>query len=223
MTAPRIALLGDLRDHTSHDELDALRMRLDARTEWVPTDSGTDVTAFDGVWLVPGSPYADDGAVYAALRAVREAGVPFLGTCGGMQYAAVSFLRDVAGLDATHGESDGQEGAGGHAVHALECDLHGQERFVTPIPGTRFAALCPSPFPGAHFCGYGLTPDAVAALERHGVVVGATAPDAGAEVLEFPGEAFAMASLFQPHIGASRGDPIHPLIAAFRDASASRT
>ncbi|MCB0882064.1 MAG: CTP synthase [Thermoleophilia bacterium] len=197
-------------------------MRLDAHTEWVPTDSGTDVTAFDGVWLVPGSPYADDAAVYAALRAVRRAGVPFLGTCGGLQYAAISFLRDIAGVDATHEESDAVEGVDGHAVRTLACDLHGEERPVTPVPGTRFAALCPEPFAGVHHCGYGLTPGAVARLERHGVVVGATAPDAGAEVLEFPGAAFAMACLFQPHIGASRGEPVHPLIAAFRDAAAAR-
>ena len=123
MTPPRIALLGDLRDHVSHRELDSLRMRLDAHTEWVPTDSGTDVTAFDGVWLVPGSPYADDAAVYAALRAVRRAGVPFLGTCGGLQYAAISFLRDIAGVDATHEESDAVEGVDGHAVRTLACDL----------------------------------------------------------------------------------------------------
>jgi hypothetical protein len=45
-------------------------------TEWVPTDSGVDITAYDGVWLVPGSPYADDAAVLRGLTIVRERGVP---------------------------------------------------------------------------------------------------------------------------------------------------
>jgi CTP synthase (UTP-ammonia lyase) len=53
-------------------------------------------------------------------------------------------------------------------------------------------------------------------------VVGATAPDAGAEVLEFPDHPFYVASLFQPHVGALAGAPVHPLVTAFLDAVAGR-
>ncbi len=92
-----VALLGDRSSHRSHRELDALRRLLPLATEWVPTDSGFDVSAYDGVWLVPGSPYADDAAVLSALTEVRTSGLPFLGTCGGMQYAVLEFLRSVLG------------------------------------------------------------------------------------------------------------------------------
>jgi CTP synthase (UTP-ammonia lyase) len=216
-----VALLGDHRGHRSHLELDALRPMLADRgveTEWVPTDSGFDVTAYDGVWLVPGSPYADDAAVLSALTVVRERGIPFLGTCGGMQYAVLEYVASVLGAPATHAESDGQ--SEDNVVTALACSLNGEERLVTPVPGTRFASWVPEPFVGMHFCSYAPTPSVVTRLEAVGVVVGATAPDAGAEVLEFPDHPFYVTSMFQPHVGALAGAPIHPLVLAFVEATA---
>jgi CTP synthase (UTP-ammonia lyase) len=213
----RIALLGDHRGHRSHRELDALAPRLaedhDVSLEWVPTDAGVDVTTFDGVWLVPGSPYADDAAVVEALRAVRTSGIPFLGTCGGMQYAVLEFVRHGLGRAATHAESDGV--GEDNAVVPLACGLVGVETTVTPVAGTRFAQWVPRPFRGMHFCSYAASPETVALLVAAGVVVGATGPEVGAEVLEFPGHPFYVVSMFQPHIGASTGAPVHPLVDAF--------
>lgn len=208
-----IALVGEDRGHRSHRELNALRRQLPVPTAWVATDAGIDVTAYDGVWLVPGSPYADDAAALRAITAAREHGVPFLGTCGGMQYAVVSFVRDVLGGAATHAEADGV--GDDNVVAPLACSLQGEARTVTPVAGTRFASWVDGPFEGMHFCGYAPTPEAVARLVDAGVVVGATAPDAGAEVLEFPDHPFFVTSMFQPHVGALAGAPVHPLVAAF--------
>lgn len=216
-----IAFLGEDRGHASHRELNALAARLPAElgisARWVRTDSAFSVGDYDGVWLVPGSPYASDAAALEALREVRTSGIPFLGTCGGLQYAVIEFLRNVVGQPATHAESDGEGDT--NAVAALPCSLRGEERLVTPVAGTRFASWVESPFVGMHYCGYGPTPGALATLQDAGVVVGATAPDADAEVLEFPDHPFYVASLFQPHIGASTGAPIHPLIRAFVEAA----
>lgn len=211
-----LALLGDRSGHRSHRELDALRPMLPVATQWVPTDSGFDVTAYDGVWLVPGSPYADDEAVLAALTVVREHGIPFLGTCGGMQYAVLEFARSELAGSATHAESDGV--SDDNVVAPLACSLQGEERLVTPVAGTRFGSWVPDPFVGMHFCSYAPTPAVVARLEEAGVVVGATAQDAGAEVLEFSDHPFYVTSMFQPHVGALAGAPVHPLVTAFMDA-----
>ncbi|MFE5290725.1 hypothetical protein ACFQ8T_00975 [Isoptericola sp. NPDC056618] len=215
-----LALLGDHRDHPSHRELDALVPRLadelGVEAVWVPTDAPFDVADHDGVWLVPGSPYADEAAVLRAITAAREGGTPFLGTCAGMQYAVVELVRNVLGAPASHAESDGD--ADDNVVAALACSLYGEERLVTPVPGTRFASWVGEPFVGMHYCGYAPTPEAVEALEAAGVVVGAVADDAGAEVLELTGHPFFVVSLFQPHIGASAGRPIHPLVRAFAAA-----
>lgn len=211
-----VALLGDRSPHRSHRELDALRRLLPLATEWVPTDSGFDVSSYDGVWLVPGSPYADDAAVLAALTEVRTSGLPFLGTCGGMQYAVVEFARSVLGEPATHAETDGA--SADNAVAPLACSLQGEARLVTPVAGSRFASWVAEPFEGMHFCSYAPTAAAVERLVAAGVVVGATAPDAGAEVLEFPDHPFYVTSMFQPHVGGR----VHPLIRAFVEAVGSR-
>jgi CTP synthase (UTP-ammonia lyase) len=214
----RIALVGDESSHPSHRELNAVRAQLgdDVSAEWVATDGvGVgDLTAYDGIWLVPGSPYRHDRAAYAAVRWARENAVPFLGVCGGLQYAVVEYVRNVLGqADATHAET---EGAGAsNVVVPLACSLQGQERLVTPVPGSRFATLVDGPFVGMHYCGFGPDAATVEHLVAGGMVVGATADDAPVEVLELPTHPFFVLSLFQPHIGASTGAPLHPLLAEF--------
>lgn len=218
-----IGLLGDDRGHRSHQELNALVPRLadtyGVAATWVPTDSALEVTGFDGIWLVPGSPYADDDAVIEALRIVRTKQIPFLGTCGGMQYAVMEFLRNELGHGATHAESDGERDD--NAVVALACSLYGRPGPVTPVPGSRFAGWVTAPFEGMHFCNYAPSAASIAALERAGVVVGATGEET-AEVLEFPDHPFYVVSMFQPHIGAAAGAPIHPLVGAFVAAVGER-
>lgn len=218
----RIALLGDDRGHPSHQELNALIPRLDRElavgAEWAPTAEPIDPRDFDGIWLVPGSPYDNDSAVYDALTVTREAGIPFLGTCGGLQYAVIEFLRNVLGQAATHAESDGE--GEDNAVSVLACSLYGQERTVIPVGPSRFAQWSPDPFTGMHYCNYAPNRRAVQALQAAGAVIGARNEDGDVEVIEFPGHAFSVASLFQPHIGASTGAPIHPLIQAFVAAAA---
>jgi CTP synthase (UTP-ammonia lyase) len=215
-----IALVGDRRpDHPSHRELDAVRGLLgeDVSAEWVATDGERirDLGGFDGIWLVPGSPYADDSAAYEAVRWARENDVPFLGTCGGLQYAVVEYFRNVLGVaGASHAESDGPDDS--NVVHPLACSLQGEERLVRPIAGTRFARLMrDEPFVGMHYCGYAPGGEEVERLVEAGMVVEATAEDAGAEVLELPANRFYMLTLFQPHIGALAGKPLHTLLREF--------
>jgi CTP synthase (UTP-ammonia lyase) len=215
----RIALVGDENpDYPSHRELNAVRPQLgdDVETTWLPTDGDQgELGHFDGVWLVPGSPYADDSAAYAAVRWARENNVPFLGTCGGLQYAVIEFFRNVLGVsDATHAESDGPSSS--NVVRALACDLHGQERQVHPVPGTRIAAVMKDQtFVGMHYCRYAPDPQQVGRLVAGGMVVAATADDAGAEVFELPANRFFVLSLFQPQIGALASRPLHPLLVEF--------
>lgn len=115
MTA-RIGIVGDLNPtYPSHREIQAARDLLgpDLAMEWVPTDGGgvadilSGVTAYDGLWIAPGSPYADDDAVLEVIRHARERALPLLGTCGGLQYAVLEFLRNAVGGPATHAETDG--------------------------------------------------------------------------------------------------------------------
>jgi CTP synthase (UTP-ammonia lyase) len=220
-----IAVVGD-RDTSllTHRELDAAiaRMPIWAEARWVGSDRLPLEDDVDGVWLAPGTPYRDDDAVFALLRGVRERGIPFLGTCGGFQFALVEFARNAAGVaDAAHAELDPD--AVEPVVGMLGCSLVAARRTVTCVPGTRLAAICGSePFSGFHWCNFGLSASWIASLERAGLVVAAHAEDAGVEGVELRSHPFFVATLFQPQVGAANGGPLHPLIGAFCAAARER-
>jgi CTP synthase (UTP-ammonia lyase) len=215
-----IALIGDENEaHRSHREINAVRTMLgdDVQTAWLPTDGDRvrSLKGFDAVWLTPGSPYADDAAAIDAVRWARESDVPFLGTCGGLQYAVLEYFRHVLDVtDASHAEADGVIPT--NVVHALSCSLQGQERMVRPIPATRFSQLVDDkPFVGMHYCSFGPGPAELERLVESGMVIEATADDAGAEVIELPSNRFFILTLFQPQIGALERRPLHPLLREF--------
>jgi CTP synthase (UTP-ammonia lyase) len=225
MTATVIALGDRDERHLTHRELDAaLALIGDGITcRWVATDSAaaTALDGVDGVWLVPGSPYRDDAAAYGAIAYCLRTGTPYLGTCAGFQYACVQLARMRAGQDdAAHAESDPD--APDPVVVALACSLYGERRTVTPVPGTRLAAICGErPFEGFHWCGFGLEAGAAQILADAGVTLAAHAPDAGVEAIELPDHPFFVATAFQPQVGASASGELHPLIVAFLEAAST--
>jgi CTP synthase (UTP-ammonia lyase) len=217
-----VVLLGDRNpSYLTHRELDAALTRLpsEVRGDWVDTDSpdASRVSDADGLWVVPGSPYRDEAAVYAAITSARTSAQPFLGTCGGFQYAVLEFARNAAGLvDAAHAES--APDAGTLVIDQLSCSLVGEERAVTAIPGTRMHGICGGePFSGFHWCRFGLAPDFVERLVAHGLTIGARAEDAGVEAIELAAHPFFVATLFQPQMGAAEARPLHPVLRAFVD------
>jgi CTP synthase (UTP-ammonia lyase) len=222
----RLVALGD-RDpaHLTHREIDATLALLAGEVEcgWVATDSteARDLDAADAVWLLPGTPYRDDDAARAAIQHCLATGTPFLGTCGGFQYACVELARTRAGVrDATSAELDPDGDA--LVVAPLACALYGERRTVTPVAGTRLADICGAePFEGHHQCGYGLAAAYESVLAQAGVVISAHAPDAGVEGIELPDHPFFVATAFQPQVGGSDSGFVHPLIAALLAAAAA--
>jgi CTP synthase (UTP-ammonia lyase) len=215
-----VVLVGD-RDlnYFTHRELDAALALFPSqvRAEWVGTDTAEvrQTSQADGIWVVPGSPYRDDAAVYSVIQTARTSGQPFLGTCGGFQYAVIEFARHVAGLhDADHAETASADRS--LVIERLACSLVAQERHVTAIPRTRMHTICgPRSFVGFHWCNFGLSSAYVERLTEHGLVVGARADDAGVEAVELPAHPFFLATLFQPQIGAAAAGRLHPVIEAF--------
>lgn len=97
----RLAIVGDSDPSSpSHLDIEAARALLgpDVETAWVATNSpemaaiAAGATAYDGVWITPGSPYADEAAVLAVIRVARESGLPLLGTGSGMGCAVREFM-----------------------------------------------------------------------------------------------------------------------------------
>ncbi|MBW5485059.1 CTP synthase C-terminal region-related (seleno)protein [Streptomyces bambusae] len=217
-TAPvaKIALVGDRSPHVvSHARipglLDALAERdglvLDAY--WVPTpDAETEAFgAFDAVWVLPGSPYVSEAGALAAVRAAREGGVPFLGTCGGFQHALLEYARTVCGIaGATHAENepDGED----PLIAPLACSLVGHEGIVRAEPGSLAEALLGAERSTERYhCAYGPVARHLPALAAHGLRLSGHDEDGQVRIVELPGHPFFVATLFQPELA---GDGTRP-------------
>lgn len=223
----RIALVGDRSPHVrSHTRipglLEVLRDRhgIGVDAYWVPTTdaTATDLAGFDGIWLLPGSPYQSEEGALHAVRVAREHGIAFLGTCGGFQYLLLEFARSVCGLaDARHGESDPD--ADRQLIVPLACSLVGHEGAVNLSPGS----LAERVFGverslERYHCGYGLDHGYLPELTRHGLRFTGFDDDGEVRVAELDGHPFLLGTLFQPEL-AGDGRRCHVVIRAFAEAA----
>jgi CTP synthase (UTP-ammonia lyase) len=232
-----IALLGDYSPQVIAHQAIPRALEL-ARAEtgaavawrWVLTRdlrvAAEELAEFAGVWVVPGSPYANEGGVLAAIQFARETGRPFLGTCGGFQHALIEIARHVAGLrEADHAEI--RPNARTLVVTPLSCSLVEKTGDIRVTPGSRLhrAYGRDTAHEGYH-CNYGVNPAHRATLEAAGLNF--TAFDAAGDIraAELPASAhpFFIGTLFQPERTALRGE-VPPVVRAFVDtvaATASR-
>ena len=229
MTNPmaRIALVGDrsanVRAHARIPALIDALLRRDAIAldpYWIATAdaAGCDLSRFDAIWLVPGSPYdSADGAI-AAVRTARERRIPFLGTCGGFQYALLEFARDVCGLPAVENAEVTPE-ADEHLIVRLECSLKGHEEAVMIVPGTRAAKISgPGRRTERYHCDYGLNASYLERLSQGGLSFSGFDDGGQVRIAELPGHPFFVATLFQPELHGDGSQP-HPVIVAMAEAA----
>jgi len=216
----RLALVGDYRaDAVAHQAippavaLAAAHLNLTVDVNWIPTAELGDLAAIkrsDAVWVVPGSPYQNDVGVFAAIRWAREHRLPFLGSCGGFQYAVIEYARNVLGWrDAAHAET---EHAGRLVITPLSCSLIEQHGEVVFTPGSRIAlAYNQLRSEEGYHCSFGVNPDFIAALVGQNLRV--TSHDQAGDVraVELTDHPFFVATLFQSERAALQGR-LSPLV-----------
>lgn len=220
MSPARIALVGDRSTAVrAHERIPQIAARYDdVDLHWLATSDlePGEVAAFDGVWMVPGSPYADEDRVVDAIQVARTGGVPLLGTCGGYQHMVLELARNVLGLAARHAESAGGGADGVPASTALitelACSLKGHSGQVDTVPGTRAAAVLGERSFERFHCSFGLTAADAAPLVEAGLVLSGTSPEGEPRVVELPGEAFWLGTAFQPELADTQP---HPVVDAF--------
>ena len=225
----RIALVGDrsphVRSHVRVPKLfDRLRDRdsLDFDTYWIPTEQVDEaLEGFDGIWLLPGSPYRSEAGAITAIRIARERGIPFLGTCAGFQHAMLEFARNVCGASQVqHGETT--PNADDLLIVPLACSLDGHEGAIQVTPGTRAAALLGVERSMERYhCSYGLNTTRLDLLREHGLVFSGYDDEGDPRIAELPDHPFYLATLFQPELSGDGTRP-HPFIEAFARAAAQR-
>jgi CTP synthase (UTP-ammonia lyase) len=229
--AVRIALLGDYNpDGKAHQgapkalTLAGESAGVAVEWEWVHTstllaDPRPQLNVFQGVWCVPGSPYANTAGVIAAIRHVRTTGRPFLGTCGGFQHAMLECAEALWGVASpAHAEVDPQ--AVDPVIAPLSCSLVEKQGDVFFVAGSRLAGFygVPSAVEGYH-CGYGLNASYAGHLDRGPLRVSARDAAGDVRAAELDGHPFFFGTLYQPERSGLEGHP-HPLITAFVAAAA---
>jgi len=228
--APRVALVGDRSANVrAHGRIpmiiDALLDREGIALDpyWIATADvgGCELSGFDAIWLLPGSPYVSAEGALAAVKTAREHGIPFLGTCGGFQHALLEYARDVCGLTGVENAEVAPDAAE-QLIIPLECSLKGHEEAVMVVPGTLAAKSS-----GAgrrterYHCSFGLNPDYLEALAGGGLRFSGFDDGGQVRIAELPGHPFFLCTLFQPELHGEGTRP-HPVIRAFAAASVHR-
>jgi CTP synthase (UTP-ammonia lyase) len=228
----KIALVGDqssnVKAHVAIPKalaLAAASIHTTVQETWIGTASmdrntGQKLNGFQGIWCVPGSPYASMEGALCAIRYAREHKVPFLGTCGGSQHALIEYCRNVLGRsDADHAETN--PNAGFAVIAPLPCALRETEGNIHLSPSSRAAKIygrteITEPFN----CGFGLNPQHENIFSKTDLKITGVGDDGVARVIELEGHPFFMATLFQPERSAFN-NVVHPLVVAFLQAVAA--
>ncbi len=185
---------------------------------WLATDEAHEYGAFDGLFCSPGSPYSSLDGALVGIRYAREHGVPFMGTCAGLQHLVLEYARNVMGIrNAAHAESDPH--ASCLFITPLSCSLVGQIMEVRLKAGSTAASVY-----GAerstenYYCNFGLNPNCREQLEHAGLQATGTDQDGEVRLMELPGHSFYLGTLFVPQARSVKGRP-HPLVLGFCKAA----
>ncbi len=237
----QVGILGDfhpqMRSHrATNDALrhaaDALRWNVSAN--WLPTTSlgkaDELLSGQDAILAAPGSPYRDHAGMLAGIRFARESGIPFLGMCGGFQYALIEYARNVLRLPDADTEENG--GKPSHPVITpVACPVADRRQGAPRLSGhcrvtfaadTHLAQIC-----GAqdrteeYFCNFEVNPGYAAAFEKAGLRLAAFGERGELRAVELPAHPFYVATLYQPQLSSQDGHP-HPLLTAFLQAGHRR-
>src|SRR5216684_3400215 len=240
----RIGILGDFNPefrshHATNDALQhaAAKLKIEVESQWVPTPSLLEQNAnqvlerFDGLWASPGSPYKNAEGMLKGIEFARRRDWPFLGTCGGFQYALIECARNVLGIkDADTAENN--SGSKNIVIHPVACAVPDRKKDAPKLSG-----LIPEIRlrPGSYlqsfygkdkvttkeefFCNFEVNPEYEWCAMEAGFPI--VARGAGGEIraIESPTHRFFLGTLFQPQLSSTEKKP-HPVVLAFVQAAA---
>ncbi len=202
--------------------------------EWIHSESLTPdnvtekLTGLDGVLVAPGFGERGIEGKIAAIRYVREKGIPFFGICLGMQMAVIEYARHVLGLDDAHSvEMDSQ------TPHPV-INLMDAQKDITDKGGTmRLGAYTckikkdtlaykiygKTSIKERHRHRYEFNNDYLKAFEDSGMTASGINPDNQlVEMIELPSHPFFIGVQFHPELKSTVMNP-HPLFVNFVKAA----
>jgi CTP synthase (UTP-ammonia lyase) len=212
----------------------AEELQLAAQARWLPTDSLLEaeldkrLAIFDGLWAAPGSPYKSFDGMLGGIEFARRKNWPFLGTCGGFQYALIECARNVLGIeDADSAENN--PGAKTIIISPVGCAVPRRRedapKLSGSVPEIRIRpGSCLHSFYGKDvvseefFCNYEVNPEFERAIVDAGFSIVARGEHGEIRAVESSAHAFFLATLFQPQLSSRPNHP-HPIIVEFLRAA----
>ena len=213
----------------------AAQLNLPVEGEWIATpsllapDAQKKLESFDGIWAAPGSPYKSFDGMLKGIEFARRRDWPFLGTCGGFQYALIECVRNVLGIkDADTAENN--SGSKNIVIYPVACAVPDRAQGRPSFPARSRKSACAlalicsrfirrTPVTEEFFCNFEVNPDYEWAAMEAGFPVVARGPQGEIRAIESPTHRFYIATLFQPQLSSQPGKP-HPLVLAFVQAAA---
>ena len=238
----RIAILGDFEPKSptlpaveKSLQHAAAKLKLPLEAQWIPTPSLLEpgaqklLESFDGIWAAPGSPYKSFDGMLKGIEFARVRDWPFLGTCGGFQYALIECARNVLGIkDADSAENE--SGSKNIVIYPVACVVPGRKKGAPKLSGAiPEIRLRPGSYLHSFymrdvvteefFCNFEVNPEYEWAAMEAGFPVVARGPQGEIRAIESPTHHFYIATLYQPQLSSKAGHP-HPLVLAFVQAAA---
>ncbi len=213
----------------------AEKLKASVKAQWLPTESLVDpeldskLEAFDGLWAAPGSPYKSFDGMLRGIEFARRRDWPFLGTCGGFQYALIECARNVLGIkdaDSAENSSDSKN----IIISPVACAAPDRKANAPKLSGA-MPELRIRPGSYLHsfykkdvvteefFCNFEVNPEFEGGIMEAGLSIAARGEQGEIRAVEFPNHRFFIATLFQPQLSSKPGKP-HPVIVEFLNAAA---
>ena len=236
-----IGIIGDFNpEKPSHITTDAAlkhaadSLSLDIKPEWLGTGNlrrksvKDTIRQYQGLLAAPTPYFFVDGAI-KGIKLAREMNIPFLGTCGGYQYALLEFARNVAGMtNAAHTELAPKTDM--PLLIKITCAVDKTKgRQVPRMQGTFDINLAPeteafkfydkTKISESYSCSYELNPEYEGRLIESGLIISGRDDNGKARIFEVHNKRFFMGTGFLPQLNSSPAAP-HPLITAFLKAAA---
>lgn len=223
-----VALVGDRTPEVAaHARIEATLAALGVCYRWLPTPSVTSaevLAGVDGIWVVPGSPYASMTGVFTAIRHARAAGLPYLGTCGGFQHALLEWARSMLGLVEAQ-DAQSAPNAAVQLITPLACALKGDKRPLRIAEGSRLAEVYGQlTSTETYHCCYGLNQEFADLFGATRLTLCAWDDQGAPRAVELADHPFFIATLYQPELvsdAVSQHVLIRAFVAAVRDHGAS--
>ncbi|MDA0350199.1 MAG: CTP synthase [Verrucomicrobia bacterium] len=189
---------------------------LDVEYDWVSTEDIENdfFENYDGLWVVPGSPYKNMERTLWAIRYAREHGVPTSGTCGGFQPIILEYARNLLGFkDAQHAEYDPY--ASKLFISELACSLAGREMDLHLEADSQAAKIYGvTNVRESYYCNFAVNPEYLDEIQTGPIKITGSDAEGEVRVIEYSDHPFFIATRFVPQT-LSTPDRPHPLVNAF--------